>query len=106
MSYLRRNDPPKIPPARNGDAQYEANRAALLGTGGGYPVSMSIALFRKTLIHIRIVAIVLPLAPVLNVQPVMMVQVMDDTAAVIPMATVTATLDLRMGIPATRLPTN
>lgn len=106
MSYLRRNDPPKIPPARNGDAQYEANRAALLGTGGGYPVSMSITLFRKTLIHIRIVAIVLPLAPVLNVQPVMMVQVMDDTAVVIPMATVTATLGLPMGMPATRPPTN
>ena len=43
MSYLRRNDPAKIPPARNDDAQYDANRAALLGTGGGgggYPVSM------------------------------------------------------------------
>jgi len=41
MSFLRRNDQPQIPPARNGDAQYDANRAALLGTGGGYPVSMA-----------------------------------------------------------------
>jgi len=39
MSFLRRNDSPKIPPARNDDTQYEANRSALLGTGGGYPVS-------------------------------------------------------------------
>ena len=39
MSFLRRNDQSQIPPARNGDAQYEANRAALLGTGGAYPVS-------------------------------------------------------------------
>lgn len=47
MSFLRRNDTPKIPPARNDDAQYEANRAALLGTGGGgggYPVSMATSL--------------------------------------------------------------
>ena len=38
MSFLRRNDQPKIPPTRSDDAQHEANRAALLGTGGGYPV--------------------------------------------------------------------
>jgi hypothetical protein len=62
--------------------------------------------FQKTLINIRIVAIVFPLAPVLNVHPAIMAQVMDDTAAVMPTATVTATLDLRMGMLATRLPTN
>jgi hypothetical protein len=105
MSFLRRNDP-KIPPARNDDAQYESNRAALLGTGGGNPVSWATLPFRITLINIRIVAIVFPLAPVLNVHPAIMAQVMDDTAVVMPTATVTATLDPRMGVLATRLPAN
>jgi len=105
MSFLRRNDQPKIPPVRN-DNEYEANRAALLGTGGGYPVSKATLTSRKVLINIRIVAIVFPLAPELNVYPVIIAQVTDDTAGVMPMPMVTVTPDLRMGILATRLPTN
>jgi len=103
MSFLKRNDPHKIPPASGGDAQYEANRAALLGTGGGYPVSRATLTFSQPLINIRIEAVVLPPAPVFNVYPAITAQVMDNTAVVTPTATVTVTLDLRMGILATRL---
>jgi adenosine deaminase len=105
MSFLRRNnDQPQAPTARNGDAQYEANRAALLGTGGGYQVSSATFTLMKMLINSRIVATMSPLVLVLNVHPAIMVT--NDTAAVIPTATVTATLDLRMRMLVTRLPTS
>lgn len=105
MSFLRRNDQPKIPPVRNDDTQYEANRAALFGTGGGYPVSKATVTFRMLLNNIRIVAVVFPLAPELNVCPAIVVQVTDDMAGMLP-EMVTATLHPRTGTLATRLTTN